>query len=225
MAPEEAKRNYVLSTAEDPDPGSTTARFPLSAEEFWDAETLSLLFQATANTQRPFLNRVVSGKKKYEKNPQSISAFAKDLFRKAFCAGEVRASSLDLMRVIARQLKNKAVEDLLKQVSWHTIKSRFFGLGEYFDTNGIAYDRIVAPVTDTLDSTNLDEFERLIVRINLQLLADLTAGHVQFEHIQPLLKRAESSLHSLRRVLMVEAAPRDEKVLTVISRKHTAIPC
>ena len=42
-----------------------TDKFPLDDDEFWDAETLSVLFQATTITQRPFLNRVISGRQRY----------------------------------------------------------------------------------------------------------------------------------------------------------------
>jgi len=52
-----------------------------------------------------------------------------------------------------------------------------------------------------LDVQGLDELGQLVLRVNLQLISDLNAGHVQFEHIQPLLRRVESSLASLRMVL------------------------
>jgi hypothetical protein len=51
-------------------------------------------------------------------------------------------------------------------------------------------------------------------------MSDLVAGFVQFEHIQPLLKRAESSLSSLRKVLAIAPAPEEEKMLTVISLRR-----
>lgn len=37
-------------------------KFKIEGAHFWDVETLSLLFQATTNTQQPFLRRVLSGK-------------------------------------------------------------------------------------------------------------------------------------------------------------------
>jgi uncharacterized protein len=84
LASAESKQIYSLSTATQPHPYQDSARFPLAADEFWESETLSVLFQATTNTQRPFLNRVISGKKRYETNPGSLAAYAKSKFRAAF---------------------------------------------------------------------------------------------------------------------------------------------
>lgn len=220
LASTDAKRVYTLSTHGIPNPNSPTTRFPLAAQEFWDVETLSLLFQATSNTQRPFLNRVVRGKEKYEMNAQSLGQYAKAIFRAAFCAGEVRPVTLDLMRTVAHWMNNDALEALLKDIVWHTKNARFTGLRSYFDTDGAAYDEIVSPTVGTLDSTNLDVFERLVVRINLQLISDLISGFVQFDHIQPLLKRAESALTSLRKVLRIEELLEEDPVLTVISLRR-----
>lgn len=59
-------------------------------------------------------------------------------------------------------------------------------------------------------------FDELVIRINLQLIQDLIHGYVQFEHIQPLLKRIESSLNSLKKVLSV-IGQNESKLLTVVS--------
>src|SRR5260370_22107091 len=66
----------------------------------------------------------------------------------------------------------------------------------------------------------LDDFDQLVLRVNLQLLSDLNAGYVQFEHIQPLLKRIESSLASLRKVLTISEEAPAEHLLTVISMRR-----
>ncbi len=51
-------------------------------------------------------------------------------------------------------------------------------------------------------------------------MSDLNAGYVQFDHIQPLLKRIESSLVGLRKVLAISDAPPIEQLLTVISMRR-----
>lgn len=220
LAPTTSKQVYSLSTASQPAPTDHNARFPLAANEFWEIETLSLLFQATTNTQRPFLNRVITGKRKYETNPGSLTAYAKSKFRAAFCAGEVRPATLDLMRTVAHWLKNVELEELLKGVSWHTKQGRFVLEGAFFDTDGAAYTANVEPTVETLSADNLDVFDQLIVRVNLQLMSDLISGFVQFDHIQPLLKRVESSLANLRKVLIISEAPLIERPLTVISLRR-----
>lgn len=220
LAPTASKQVYSLSTASQSPISDNNSRFPLAADEFWEIETLSLLFQATTNTQRPFLNRVISGKKRYETNPGSLCTYAKSKFRAAFCAGEIRPSTLDLMRAVARQLNNDPLEELLNEVSWHAKQGRFMRNGSYFDPDGVAYAANIEPTVDTLNTDHLDDFDQLIVRVNLQLIADLISGFVQAEHIQPLLKRVESSLANLRKVLLISDAPMDEKPVTVISLRR-----
>lgn len=220
LASADHKRIYQLSTQEQPGGVNAGTRFPLAPSEFWDIETLSLLFQATTNTQRPFLSRVITGKARYEANEGSLAVYAKSKFRQSFCAGEVRPATLDLMRTVARRLNNQDVEDLLRAVSWHQRAGRFNLNGVFFDTDGDDYDAHIAPTVDSLDTAGLDAFDQLIVRVNLQLMSDLNSGYVQFEHIQPLLKRVESSLKSIRRVLRIANAAEEEKVLTVISLRR-----
>jgi hypothetical protein len=195
--------------------------FPLAAEEFWDLETLSLLFQATTNTQRPFLNRVIEGRRRYETNHGSLSTYAKRKFRDAVCAGQPKAATLDLMRNVARIVHNEALINLLKDVSWHSRDGKFFiNGGVYFNPDGGEFDAVLAPVVNMIDATDLDTFDQLILRVNLQLIADLINGYVQFEHIQPLLKRIESSLVSMRKILSVGKGDAPEKLLTVISLRR-----
>lgn len=220
LAPAAHKRVYQLSTHGQPDGADAGDRFPLASSEFWDPETLSLLFQATTNTQRPFLNRVLTGKAKYDANPGSLTNYAKSKFRQAFCAAEVKPATLDLMRAIAKWINHEELEDLLKDVSWHQNAGCFHKGNVYFRANGENYDDHIFPTVDTIDVAGLDDFDQLIVRINLQLMSDVSAGFVQFEHIQPLLKRAESSLKSMRRVLSIGNAGGDEGVLTVISLRR-----
>jgi len=64
-------------------------KFPIEAVHFWDAETLSLLFQATTNTQQPFLRRVLSGKERFKNI--SLERYIERTFEKAFSASEPKA--------------------------------------------------------------------------------------------------------------------------------------
>lgn len=61
-------------------------KFKIEASHFWDAETLSLLFQATTNTQQPFLRRVLTGKERFKDVP--LERYIEKTFEKAFSASE-----------------------------------------------------------------------------------------------------------------------------------------
>lgn len=224
MVAPEAKAVYHLSTRTNPAAAAAEpdfSRFPLHESEFWNLDTLSLLFQATQNTQRPFLNRLIEGKLRYGVNPASLSAYAKAKIRGAFCAGECKSATLDLMRNVAKLVNNEALSNLLRSVSWHAGQARFRrGQFVYFDPDGTNYDLHVSPTVDTIDASELDAFDELVLRANLQLIRDLISGYVQFEHIQPLLKRIESSLLNLRRVIRVGETQPEDRLLTVISMRR-----
>lgn len=222
MVQPESKAVFRLSTRAAPPGGGQAAggTFPLHEHEFWNAETLSLLFQATQNTQRPFLNRLIEGKRRFAANHNSLSTYAKAKFREAFCAGECKSATLDLMRNVAKVLQHDALTEILKTISWHAGQSRFKRGITFFDSDGLNYTLHMAPVVDGIDASQLDTFDQLVLRANLQLIGDLISGYVQFEHIQPLLKRIESSLVSLRRVLRVGADQPQDKLLTVISMRR-----
>lgn len=219
LAPTASKTVYQLSTLTNPDPDDPTARFPLAPQEFWELETMALLFQATTNTQRPFLNRVISGKQRFGANLASLATYAKSKFKQSFCAGEVKPATLDLMRTVARRMGNQNVLDMLGDVTWYR-NGRFNYHGAFIDPDGVQYNAHIAPIVDTLDVQGLDEFDQLVLRVNLQLISDLNAGYVQFEHIQPLLKRVESSLAGLRKVLTISDIDPADRLLTVISMRR-----
>lgn len=219
LAPAASKTVYQLSTQTNPDPNDQTTKFPLAPQEFWELETMALLFQATPNTQRPFLNRVILGKQRFGANPASLANYAKAKFKQSFCAGETKPATLDLMRTVAKRMGNQAVASMLGDITWYR-NGRFNYHGAFIDPDGIQYNAHIAPIVDTLGVQGLDEFDQLVLRVNLQLIADLNAGYVQFEHIQPLLKRVESSLASLRKVLTISEVPPVERLLTVISMRR-----
>ncbi|MCA3002303.1 MAG: ATP-binding protein [Rhodocyclaceae bacterium] len=224
LAPAASKITYLLSTQAGAGSAvDTAAKFPLDPKEFWDLETLSLLFQATTNTQRPFLSRVVEGRRRYEANQGSLTAYAKSKFKDAFCAAAPNPATLDLLRSVARLLNSEPLIALLARTGWHGTNKKFFVNSPqaiFLDSDGAKYEQYVQPLVNQLDAGELDEFDQLVLRCNLQLIADLVRGYVQFEHIQPLLKRVEASLSNLRKVIVIRAPDAEAKLLTVISLKR-----
>jgi DNA helicase HerA-like ATPase len=193
-------------------------KFPLYEDEFWNSETLSLLFQATTNTQRPFLNRIINGRKKFVDRPNSLLNYIKGTFKAVFSAASPKADTLDLLRNVVKILSANVLSDMLKEIKWMGGKNNtFVRSGLYFNADGVAYDAILRTEVDKIATDKLDSFDELVIRSNLQLIRDLIYGYVQFEHIQPLLKRIESSLLNLRKVVSIENHRSEGKLLSVIS--------
>src|SRR5690554_7822652 len=67
----------------------------------------------------------------------------------------------------------------------------------------------------------MSAFEQLKVRCNLQLINELIVGFVQYDHIQPLIKRMESASSELSKVIDVNSgSDKEQKFLTVISLRQ-----
>lgn len=215
-----SKSTVTLSTA-----GDGGDKFHLPKAEFWNLDVLSLLFQATQNTQRPFLNRVIAGWTKHGQNPNSLSNYIAWTFRNVFSAASPKREALDLMRTVAHILGSEEVLDALGTITWHGQQGKFYrqnpnGTTTYFESNGSGYEIVLVDLVEEMDAGMLDSFDQLIVRSHLSLANDLTQGFVQFEHIQPLLKRIESSLGHLRKVIEVNEVQEEPKLLTVVSLRR-----
>lgn len=219
LVPASLKKVYRLTTQR-----FSEERFPIGKAEFWNAETLSLLFQATQNTQKPFLVRLVEGKLRFDEHAGALTNYAKTTFEKVFTAGRQRGEMLDLLRKVTGIIRNDALLSALKEIQYNSKFDGFFHKTEtttgWFNADGQEYNASLRPIVDTIDLTDLDSFDQLVVRAYLQLIRELVQGFVQFDHIQPLIKRMEASIVSLRRVLEVGGATPAGRMVTVISLKN-----
>lgn len=194
-------------------------KFKIEAAHFWDVETLSLLFQATTNTQQPFLRRVVTGKDKYWDVP--LSKYLEKVFERVFSTGEAKSDALDLSREIARMIDCEPLQDYLQGIVYYN-KDKYFkhNSGTYYNSNGNGFDASIKPVIEEhVNLDGIDQFDELILRCYLQLCSDVVFGYAQYEHIQPVLARAKASITSLRNVLDIVDRQPEQHLLHVISLK------
>lgn len=212
LTTEQFKQVYKLNTRNEED------KFPLAKSEFWDTDTLSLLFQATQNTQKPFINRVVKGKLRFDTEANFIN-YIKTTYEKVFSTASPHPELLDLIRDITNTLDNTAIKNTLKNISFNSTTKVFYAPnGIYFNADGVNYRNILGNDVDGItlphDLNDLDQFS---IRCHIQLIRDLISGYVQFDFIQPLLKRIESSLSNLAKVIRVTDIQAANKAVTVIS--------
>lgn len=217
IAPKELKKVFHLRTGR-----KQGDKFSLYQSEFWSLDTLSILFQATPATQRPFLNRVIDGRNKY---PDSLSNFLSSTFERVFRTSSPKPELLELLKHIARVLDNENLISKLNKIAWHGKSAKFFETGPvvYYNGEKDEYSPHISEYVNKIKTTRLTPFTQLIVRANLQLCRELIQGHVQFEHIQPLLKRVESSLTDLNKVITVindDAGDSDNMSLLVVSLRE-----
>ncbi len=213
----ENKKSFNLSTGK-----KEGQKLPLASDQIWNTEILALLFQATANTQTPFINRVIEKRKNQLKNNDDIKDFVVSTFYLCLVNPAQNKESLIHLKVIAKHIQNDALINKLKNFIWFDKQAKFAdpkapGNWDFFDTKA-DFDTNLRPILDKINVDKLDAFDELIIRINIQLLRDLLYGHIQFDHIQPLLKRVESAVNDLKKIFDVKDDVRDEfKLLNVVS--------
>ncbi|MDH6017890.1 MAG: ATP-binding protein [Vibrio splendidus] len=212
LTSEQHKRIYTLNTREKKD------KFPLATSEFWDTDTLSLLFQATQNTQKPFINRIVKGKQLYGSKANFLN-YIKTTYEKVFTTAAPHPELLDLIRDITSTLGNEKIKNTLKTVAFHGTNKVFYTTsGTYFNADGAGYrNRLKDDVDNITIPKGLSNLDQFSIRCHIQLIRDLISGYVQFDFIQPLLKRIDSSLSNLTKVIRVTDTPPTNKAVTVIS--------
>ncbi|MGS0743470.1 ATP-binding protein [Glaciimonas sp. GG7] len=194
-------------------------KFQIESAHFWDVETLSLLFQATTNTQQPFLRRVMTGKEKFKGVP--LKRYIEKTFEKAFSASEPKPDALELSREIARIIGCGPLQDHLQGINYNS-KFKYFQAseGHFYNSNNKGFKEFLQPLLEThVNVDALDQFNEFILRCYLQLCSDVVLGYAQFEHIQPVLSRAKSSIAALRNVLEIVDTPPAHHLLHVISLK------
>lgn len=212
------KQVYDLDTR-----GGGDSKFPLSESVFWDEEVFGILFKATENTQKPFLKRVVSGRERFKDTADSLGIYTRKTVARALTSPSPKKEFAELIREIAGSVDAEELKQNISRLRWHGVKSHFY-LNDANHLNGgntdPVYVREFKRLVENITVGNLNHFAELRLRIHVQLLADLVNGYVQFDHIQPLLKRIEASLTSLERVFEVGANPVN-KLLTVVSLRKS----
>lgn len=197
-------------------------RFPLSEDEFWDAETLGILFQATPNTQTPFIKRVIAERARYATNPNSARDYFTSLFRRVFTSESPNSEALELLKSLTRHLEiGGAISENINRVGYHRGNSVFYLDGTYFHSDNNAFESTFEQQLQNLNINFPNGFAEFQIRSEMKLISDLLYGSVQYDHIRPLLARIEAFKEPFSRVLSVEGQENsDTNSITVISLRE-----
>ncbi|MEJ8476872.1 ATP-binding protein [Roseibium algae] len=203
-------------------------KFTLLKNEFWDAETLGILFQATANTQRPFLRRVIAGRKKFIDVQGSLGRYISATFKRVLTSQAPNTEALELLKLLARSMPN--CDDLIKSLdqvnlrsgpnvnSFHVVlQANNWG---YLANDANYYENEFGSKIDDLNLENVSGFDELQIRTNLQIIRDVLSGSAQYEHIQPLLRRIDAFKEDFSKVILVSDDAGEQPVVTVISLRE-----
>jgi DNA helicase HerA-like ATPase len=202
-------------------------RFTLLDDDFWDADTLGILFQATAYTQKPFLRRIISGRRTFANIEDSLSRYAQATLRRVLRSKDPSVEALEQVKSLVRNLPNAAdLHSLLEVVGLRSVAdANSFHVGspptwrfladddQYFQDN-------FEPFINSLNLSEVSGFSELQIRARLQIVRDVLSGSAQYEHIQPLLGRIDSLKDDFSKVVAVGPSEEASALVTVISLRE-----
>lgn len=224
------KKTFELNTRVEDGP-----KLQIKEEVLFNTEVLSILFNATEQTQKPFINRVIKGISWAEINGFELKQWAPRILRSILTSVSITKEAFDLFKETINELfskeESKVFMEKIGKISWHSMVSKLFveGTGIYFDTGNLNNGREThSGITECeeLMSSYLNKkstFNLLIFRFRMQLISDLLKKHAQFDHINPLINRAKSRIKELERVIeitKVDSETNSEEILNIISMRY-----
>ena len=218
------KTVYRLSTREVRD------QLPISSVAFEDVSFWRVVLEATEKTQTPFLRRAVSNK---WLTAQILSNdLIKDLIATRFNLALDKKDKELGSRVLVEFLSDLEsclpnsnigdVRDSLREKLqfWNKENEFVFITDEGWKFNNEMKALVAGEINDiNLDNVDLNDLDRLKLRIIFQYYDEIIKGHSNREHLSPLIKRMEKRFEDIRKVIKLEIDENEEKNFSVISLK------
>ena len=211
----ENKKIIKLSTRK-----SNLYKIKMKPKNFWDKETLSILFSATEKTQQPFINNMLNFY--IDNNDISKESLKKGTIQsyKNVFEGNNNKESLNLLKNVFNILKLDYDKIPLARALWNSTTATYYEGNRYLNSTKLSDDEIEqfkSLITDDLFD-NITIIDELILLINFQLIYGLHYNNVQFEHINPLLTRVESYKNFINNTIEI-TNEEDNSNIIVISLK------
>lgn len=227
----ENKTVYELDTRFSENKSKNKIKIP--GDKFWDKEMLSILFGATAQTQQPFLNRVVNyyfSKLDFE---EKLSKYFCNAFKNVY--NSPSKDSLDLLRYALKILEieyNEVSEWIthsafnpnnpngyysIKKLSyWKSNDNHkwYWNAGQSIDELEKEIEKINENLSRILIKEKIkNKIKNPIVQLRLathfQMIFDLSHHAVLYDHIAPLIHRIEARTTDINKILEITSTRSD----------------
>jgi len=230
MTSDANKREYALSTRSGSGP-----RLPLPSNAVSDLAFWTVLLDATEKTQAPFLARVLNSDywDRRLADPNDLSTVLGDMVLRATKSSDKSVDRQTLLNLLAEvqtclgstapQELAAVIEDFQTNLHYNATQGKFFW-GEwtnYVDPDhstweSLTKDKIVALPIDF--STIEPGIDLIRFKIVLQYYNDIISGFSNREHLSPLIKRLETRVPDIKKLITVEDdGDQYDAPLTVVS--------
>lgn len=224
------KKVYNLETR-----SSGKDKIEIPDDKFWDKEMLSILFGATAQTQQPFLNRLLKYYFSETGFEEDIVKHLKHAFKTVFSVPskeslDILKYALDLLEIdydsfsswIVQSVYNPNNSNGYYSVSeldgWNSSNNKFYWNA---DENIGILDREIALIQQRSSEFMSEEAKKRvknpIIQLRLaayfQMIFDLSRHTIQYDHISPLIHRIEARTSDFNKVLEIKKITKMSKFI------------
>jgi hypothetical protein len=226
------KQEYKLTTKND-----SSDRLPMPKTAVYDPVFWTILLDATAKTQAPFIARVLQSDywDKLISEPNDLMTVIANLF-------------IDATHNSDPSLDHKLPLQFLEQVSiclGSDISNDFVGLvdnirhhlnfrggsansfywnatNQYADTSNDSWDDTMHGLFQNVDQSfaSITDVDLIRFKLVMQFYRDIISGFANQEHIGPLIKRLDERIDGIKRVITISEERLLSKPLTVISLRN-----
>ncbi|WP_298873313.1 DUF87 domain-containing protein [uncultured Microbacterium sp.] len=227
----ENKREYVLSTHAK----EGGARIPLPASAVEDVTFWSVLLDATEKTQAPFLARVLASDfwERRLADPADLLDVIGEMVLRATKSNDVsidRQTVINLLLEVrtclgvhAPQELDDLVDDFQTNLHYNSTLRKFYW-GAWTNRpldpddarwQGLTKDKITALQVDF--SQVREGIDLVRFKIVLQYYNDIISGFSNREHLSPLIKRLETRVPDIKKLVEISDVPLADRPLAIVS--------
>lgn len=229
------KREFPLSTRT-----SNGTRLPLPATAINDIGFWTVLLDATEKTQAPFLARVLDSDY-WERRlavPQALTAVLADMVLRATKSSDKSIDRQTIFNLLAEvqtclapSTSNELdtlIDDFQTNLHYNATQGKFFW-GEwtnYIDPDHSTWEMLTKDKVAALplDFSGIEPGIDLIrFKIVLQYYNDIISGFSNREHLAPLIKRLETRVPDIKKLIVEDDSQRYDEPLIVVSLRDVSL--
>lgn len=210
-----------LSTQKEDD----SDKIKIPPEHFYNAEILSILFNAKEQTQKPFIKRLLKRMKYAQEQGWGFknwfpNLFAKSLIHPSREVFEFVKEIIEYLSIVHDKEDYSSFNKSLNAIQWHSEQNKHFipRVG-YFDTIEEVISKYQLETgykhllewCNEVDNSEIGWCDHFILNSKLQLASDMLNRYAQFDHINPMIHRIESKVKELEQVIEITEDTNDEQ--------------
>lgn len=220
------KMIYEIATNKD-----NGVKLPVKKEYLFNADILSILFDARSATQVPFLRRAIDLWNKKNFDGDGIAKFVVGTIKKILTSGDAASSDAkdNWISVANSFINNDSLFNELKGLEYHSQRKAYMymnnGEKKYIndksdmlpeDIDYLNLNQIKDELSRTFESNN--EIKKLKMHLDFQKVHQTSWKSTNIEHLNPLFSRIDTAFSSLEKVIeVVEDISDKYKTLNIIS--------